>query len=249
MGDVFQSFDLKKTLNPNIWMNADSDDFSVVKPFPDIRKHLLAVTGLFMDTIKFKNLPVEDIIFTGSLANYNWSEYSDVDLHIIINKKAIHIDPEILDDYFTVKKEAFNTKHKINIKNFDIEIYIQDVEEQTIALGMFSVLTNQWVKTPSKENVVIDKNNIRKKLEYFISEANKIDQMVSANESASEIITLINELKEKIKKYRKSGLESNGEYSDENLVFKYLRRTNYLKRLTDYKIQTMDRMLSLQEVE
>ena len=33
---------------------------------------------------------IEDIRFTGSLANYNWSNYSDIDLHII--KKLVAIN-------------------------------------------------------------------------------------------------------------------------------------------------------------
>lgn len=248
MGDVFQSFEVQQTLNPNIWLNAETNDFSVIKLFPDIRKRLLAIVDLFMESIKFKNLSVENIIFTGSLANYNWSEYSDVDLHIIIDKQSINVDPDMLDDYFTVKKDIFNTKHKIKIKNFDVEIYVQDVKEQTIALGMYSVLTNEWKKTPNKDNVTIDKNNIKKKLKSFIDEINKIDQMTMAQEPPDEILLLINDVKDKIKKYRKGGLAQGGEYSDENLVFKYLRRTNYLKRLSDAKIETTDRMFSLQEM-
>jgi hypothetical protein len=248
MGDVFQSFESQQTLNPDIWINAESNDFSVIKLFPDIRKRLLGITDLFMESIKIQNISVEDIIFTGSLANYNWSDYSDVDLHIIVDKKTIKVNPEVLDDYFTAKKQLFNEKHQIQIKNFEVELYVQDVNEQTIALGMYSILTNQWIKTPAKGSVVIDKNNIKKKIKVFIEEINKIDQMISTEEPPNETIALINDLKEKIKKYRKSGLAQGGEYSDENLVFKYLRRTNYLKRLSDYKVQVIDKMFSLQEM-
>ena len=249
MGDVFQSFEVQPTLNTNIWFNAETNDFSLIKLFPDIRKKLLTVTDLFMKTIKIPTITVEDIIFTGSLANYNWSQYSDIDLHIVVDTKTIHIDPETLNDYFTARKQLFNTKHKIQIKQFEVELYIQDVEEQTIALGMFSVLTNEWIKTPNKNNVSIDKNNIKKKLKSFIEEINKIDHMVVAEEPPDEILQLINDLREKIKKYRKSGLAQGGEYSDENLVFKYLRRTKYLQRLSDAKITATNKLFSMQEMD
>ena len=38
-----------------------------------------------LDFIDFIGVPllIEDVIFTGSLANYNWSEYSDIDLHVV----------------------------------------------------------------------------------------------------------------------------------------------------------------------
>jgi predicted nucleotidyltransferase len=249
MNDVFQSFDTQPTLNPTIWMNAESNDFMTIKLFPDIRKHLLSVVDQFMETIKFKSLDVDDIIFTGSLANYNWSNYSDIDLHIIVDKKTIAVNPEILDDYFTIKKDSFNSKHKIKIKNFDVEVYVQDVDEQTIALGMYSVLMNQWAKQPNRNHMVVDKNNISKKVKSFTSQIHLIDYKIKHEESPAEIVALIQALKDKIKKYRKSGLASGGEYSDENLVFKYLRRTQYLQKLSEYKIQTIDRMLSLQEIE
>lgn len=249
MNDVFQSFETKNTLNPVIWMNAESDDFAVIKLTPDIRKHLLAITDLFMETIKFNNLEVEDIMLTGSLANYNWSNYSDIDLHIIVDKKSVSVNPEILDDYFTIKKDSFNTKHNIKIKTFDVEVYVQDVEEQTVALGAYSVLMNQWVKTPNKNNTKFDKISVSQKVKAFINQINLIGYKIKHEESPAEILGMIQHMKDKIKKYRKSGLTNGGEYSDENLVFKYLRRIKYLEKLSNYKIETTDRMLSLKEID
>jgi predicted nucleotidyltransferase len=249
MADILKSFDDQKTLNSDIWMNAESDEFDIIKLHPEVRKHLLSIANLFMETVKLKNVEAEDVIFTGSLANYNWSEYSDVDLHIIIDKQSIKINPEVLDDYFTIKKDAFNTRHDIKIKGFDVELYVQDKNESLAALGVYSVLMNQWEKTPNKTHVTIDKARIKMKVRTFIDQIKKIDYMIQHEENPSDIVAMITDLKDKIKKYRKSGLADNGEYSDENLVFKYLRRTNYLQKLTDYKLQTIDKMFSLQEVE
>jgi predicted nucleotidyltransferase len=249
MADVLKSFDTQKTLNPNIWLNAESDDFAAIKLSPDVRKRLIAIATLFMESIKIKNLTVEDIIFTGSLANYNWSEYSDIDLHVIVDKSKLNIDSEVLDDYLTVKKDAFNTRHQIKLKTYDVEMYVQDTNEELAALGIYSVLSNRWIKTPVKEHIAIDKANIRKKVKTFIRQIAKIEQLVKSGDSPNEVLMMIRDVKERIKKYRKSGLATGGEYSDENLVFKYLRRKNYLQKLTDDKIQVIDRMFSLQEVD
>ena len=51
----------------------------------------------------------------------------------------------------------------------------------------------------------------------------------------------------KLKKYRQCGLESGGEFSIENLVFKYLRRNGYVGKLLDYRNKFMDKKLSMQE--
>ena len=47
---------------------------------------------------------IHDIILTGSLANYNWSNFSDVDLHIVIDFEDSEYDSELLKEFFDSKK-------------------------------------------------------------------------------------------------------------------------------------------------
>lgn len=249
MANVLKSFDTQKTLNPLVWLNAGGDDFMVIKLVPEIRAKLIEIANLFMASIKIQNVEIKNIIFTGSLANYNWSEFSDVDLHIIVEKRSIKVDPDVLDDYLTIKKDAFNSNHDIKIKGFDVELYVQDTEENLAALGVYSIVHNKWLKTPNKSHITIDKTSIRNKVREFIEQIQKIDHMIKTQQDPQSIVDMIQTLKDRIKKYRKSGLASGGEYSDENLVFKYLRRTQYLQKLSDYKMQTIDRMFSVQEVD
>ena len=54
-----------------------------------------------------------------------------------------------------------------------------------------------------------------------------------------------NKLKEKIRKFRKCGLEHGGQYSTENLAFKLLRRSDYLGKLSSLKINSYDKMMSM----
>jgi predicted nucleotidyltransferase len=49
---------------------------------PKVRARLLDIAYDFIDFLGV-DIVVTDVVMTGSLANYNWSEYSDVDLHII----------------------------------------------------------------------------------------------------------------------------------------------------------------------
>ena len=59
----------------------------------------------------------------------------------------------------------------------------------------------------------------------------------------------IEKFKEKLKKYRSSGLEKDGEFSYENLVFKFLRRNQYIDKLYNFKNKLMDKKLSLENQE
>ena len=54
-----------------------------------------------------------------------------------------------------------------------------------------------------------------------------------------------NNLIKKIKKFRQSGLEDKGEYSYENLTFKYLRNKEHMKRLFDLRDESYDKEMSL----
>ena len=56
----------------------------------------------------------------------------------------------------------------------------------------------------------------------------------------------IENLKEKLKDYRKTGLEKEGEYSYENLVFKYLRRSNLIEKLYNTITKQTDKELSVE---
>lgn len=249
MADVFKSFDIQKTLNPLIWENGESDNFDDIRLILDARLKMISIAKMFMSTIKIPNIKIKDIILTGSLANYNWSEYSDVDLHVIIDKSQIDVDSEILDDYLKIRKDVFNSKHNITIKGFDVELYAQDMNETLAALGIYSIIKDAWIKTPDKENITIDKARIKIKVRDFIETMNDIENQIQDEEDPQQTLELIDALRDKIKKYRKSGLAKHGEYSDENLVFKYLRRTNYLQKLSDYKLETVDRIYSLQEID
>ena len=53
-------------------------------------------------------------------------------------------------------------------------------------------------------------------------------------------------LTQKIKKFRQSGLEDKGEYSNENLTFKYLRNKGHIKTLYDTRNKSYDKMMSLE---
>ena len=56
----------------------------------------------------------------------------------------------------------------------------------------------------------------------------------------------LKKLKDKLKDYRQSGLDKDGEFSYENLVFKYLRRSGHIGKLFDEKTKIKDKELSIE---
>lgn len=73
----------------------------------------------------------------------------------------------------------------------------------------------------------------------------KIDDAIEDAKSSGKTEPL-KKLKEKLKDYRQSGLSKEGEFSYENLVFKYLRRSGHIGKLFDEKTKIKDRQLSIE---
>lgn len=242
---IIKSFQLKDTLCPTIFDKSETSEYVISKEVSD---KLLEITDSFIDFLGVSFF-IHDVILTGSLANYNWSEYSDVDLHILIdmdeindgntNSVAMH---DIVKEFFDAKKNVWNEKHDIKIKGFDVEIYVQDVDEEHVSTGVYSVLNNEWVVEPSLKKESIDANKILEKGEFF---AKRIDQLIDYHQDGKDVDKMAIDLRDKFKKFRKSGLETGGEYSYENLTFKLLRRNGYIEKLMDLRNSISNKKLSL----
>ena len=156
--EPIKSFYLKDELHPKIWDNFEINE--------EIKGELIQIAQDFYEKLELKN-EIVDIVLCGSLSNYNWSEkYSDHDLHIIVNYDDLSDDYDLVDKMFDFAKKQWNSEHDIQIKGFDVEIAVQDEEvlyeeiEAGKMGGVFSLLKNEWIKKPSKQDFVPDEDLI-----------------------------------------------------------------------------------------
>lgn len=184
--------------------------------------------------------PIKDITVTGSLANYNYTPYSDVDLHVLLDYSAVDEDFDFVLDYMNAKKSVWNDKHNIKIKGHDVELYAQDVNEPHHSTGVYSIMANKWIDKPVPKKAQVDLPEVRKKAAALMKQ---IDDILSEENPS---LKRIDALKDKIRKMRQSGLETSGEYSVENLAFKVLRNTDYIKRLYDRSVEEFDKSLTIE---
>jgi len=242
---ILSSFHIKDELNPEIWTNPDSPSDTKMKE--EIRLQLIEIADKFIEFLGY-DIFVQDITMTGSLANYNWSEYSDIDLHIMYDYKESGPEEELFKDLFKLKKTLFNSTHDITVKGYEVELYVQDTNEPHYSTGVYSVLYNEWIEEPEQENVSIDTDVIKGKVEQWQDMIDTvIEDVEEGDEDLETSIEKIDKLKDKIKKYRQCGLEDEGEYSYENLVFKFLRRNGHIQKLFDFQNDLLDKSLSLSE--
>jgi predicted nucleotidyltransferase len=250
---ILSSFHLQDELNPKIWELPNEQYMSDPKGqvevmVPKVRERLLQIAYEFIDFIGV-DMVVDDVVMTGSLANYNWSKYSDVDLHIIVDfKQFSEKELPLYEELFRLKKTLYNDKHNITIFGYDVELYVQDSNEPHVSSGEYSVLFNEWITKPKKEDVDIDTTLIKKKSEEWMKMIDDVINDAEDEESLESSKNIINKFKDKLKKYRTTGLEDGGEFSNENLVFKVLRRNGYIQKLFDFQTKHADKNLSLKEL-
>jgi len=234
------SFEVKEELSPDVWQD---DDF--IKK--DVKKNLKKIAEDFLDSLDVKNSLIDDIIITGSGANYNWSKFSDVDLHILLDFSKIDENTDLVKKMFDKAKFEWNKTHDINIGDHEVEIYAQDSNEPHVSSGIYSILDDKWVKKPNKLQVTLEKDDIKTKAAKLMEEIDEIEQ--NSERNPGNTYDSVISLKKKLGKMRKCGLEKGGEFSVENLAFKVLRRNGYLEKLNDLKLKAYDDLLSLEESE
>jgi len=216
--------------------------------WPEVRERLLEIVHDFIDGLEV-DIFVEDIKLTGSLANYNWSKYSDADLHIVVDFSKIDEDTQLVKSFFDAARARWNDLHAINVYGFEVEIYIENLGDVHYSSGMYSVENDKWIIHPKTQDVNIDFATARKKSDDIETRVNLIDYMISAGKLSASLKS-IEKVKEKIRKMRHAGLSSpQREFSAENIAFKILRRNNILAKLSQMKRNAYDRHMTLAEAK
>jgi hypothetical protein len=231
--DASKSFRIKDELNPKIWT-----DFEIN---PEVREDLLKIAQDFYSSTDLQ-ADVDDIILTGSLSNYNWSEkYSDYDLHILIDFSQVNESVELVKKYADSVKKIWNDEHDITIKGYEVEVYIQDVSEPHTSTGVFSLLNDKWKVKPERVEFEPDEDMIEEKGKSVMMLVDDLEEEVDEDKYES-FLEKLQKVWDKVKNYRKSGLESEGgELSLGNLVFKFLRRNGYIGKIMNLKKKSYDK--------
>ena len=238
------SFKIKDSLNKDIW------SANGIKP--RIRWRLLQIAEDFWDSVEIKFTEPIDVIITGSIANYNWSSFSDIDLHLVVDFTKIDERKDFIKSFMDAKKNIWNDMHdELTLAGFNVELYVQDLSDTIDATGIYSLYKNKWLRKPSRSVFLtkdVDDDDVRKMAANLI---NSIDELEGQYLSEMDVDDLqnvsvrVNELYDKIRDIRKKYLDKDGEFSLGDKVYKVLRRSGYLEKLIDLKAKTYDKMMSL----
>jgi hypothetical protein len=217
-------------LNPKFWVNIFLKE--------EVRKKLLEISKEWLKFAEIPNSAVKDIVFTGGNANYNYTEDSDIDVHIILDKSKI---PNCSDEeYFKDKKLIWSLTHDISVYGAEVEVYAQ-LGEVNIPKnqGVYSLKTGKWVVKPENLELDFEHDDLLKK---------KIDDAIYQIDHALENTTdtkAAEKLLEKFQKLRKHSIAKSGEFTQDNLVFKELRNRGYIDKIREFIVKMTDKKLSI----
>lgn len=222
-------------LHPALWKNKELD--------PKIEFRLTSIAYDLLEELDIKHA-MADITITGSIATYNWHEKSDVDLHIILDFAKIDENVDLVKKYLDSKRSLWNEKHDIMVVGHEVEIYFQDVNEEHHANGVFSLLNDEWLKQPTKDEQKLDIEQAKTKAYGIACDIEEIEKLFF-QEKYQRSFLLAEKVKKKLKKLRRTGLEREGINSPENLAFKILRNSEFLEKLHGLRAKSYDKKMSV----
>ena len=237
------SFEVKDTLHPRFWNEEEQLDMH-------IRRALLVIAKDFIDEYNLGEYVIDDIIMTGSLANYNWNEmFSDIDLHIIMDTSQLSEDSSLAKSITDAMRNVWNKTHTdISVGGFPVELYIQDSHEPHKSSGVYSLLDGEWKTTPSLDKLSgeIEEDEIKTRAAEYMNIIDEIEKVYN-NIEPLKMYHICSKLMDKIKAERASGLTNDdaAELTTGNLVFKSLRRSGHIEKLIDIKRRCFDRARSI----
>lgn len=244
---TFNSFEMKQELNPKFWVDGKMVD--------EVKKHLLSIANDFIDELTVPWIKPKDIIITGSLANYNWSRYSDVDIHIIYDfKKVLRNKEEFVSDYFRTKREMWKKKHtKLNVFGFNVEISVEDVDDKNPDTGRYSLINDTFIIEPiDYQDAKINEKSVKNQALKYIKTIDDLEKSIKEESDTKKLERLgekVVKLIDKLKEMRKEGLNSSkGEMSSGNICYKILRRTGHLDKIWNLIDLSYDKANSFKDI-
>ena len=220
---------LHTTLNPQLWNGDQIKD--------PVRLKLLAHAREFIKSWDLDQVPLRDIVLTGSMTNLTYTPASDLDLHIIVDMDKIYGGGSLVENFLDAKRRLWNKTYDVELFGTPVEVYVED-DDETVRGNKYSLMTNEWLVREPLKDTQYDDRSVRAKYGYLTRHLTRILDRADSVDDLDRVMR-------KLKQYRQSGLDQHGEFSTENLVFKALRNNGWLERIQELRVALTNKSLSL----
>ena len=231
--DLRETISLRFTdiLNPVFWIG---DSLK-----PEVNEKLMQFAEAFVAFVDMDERAIVDVLLLGGNAGYNYTQYSDLDVHIVVDPKYIpDCNPDLLDQYYMDKKTLWELTHNVTIYGVKAEPYIERPGiTRKKSQGVWSIMKKSWIQKPTPFEGDVDEKEIEKKVNNFI---NQINSLIKASDADG-----LKNLVKKLRDSRGTSLQKYGEYGFENMVFKELRNQGYIDKIRTVVVNLKSKSLSL----
>ena len=150
---VNESIELHTQLNPKLWSVNGQLKPKVHDQILKVADYFIA--GLAKDGIKFK---LKDIRLVGSNCSYNYTQDSDLDVHLIVDKETLTCPDNLYPLLYSAYRSIFNKNLDIKFYDIPVELYVEvesadKVQADVKSNGIYSVLNNKWIKEPAQSDI------------------------------------------------------------------------------------------------
>ena len=234
--------EVKESIEKHDELNQDLFDGEDLKP--EVKDKLLEIVDKFKDNLKESDIELEiiDVLFVGSNASYNYTDDSDIDIHIVADTSIYDDKEDLATKLYEAYKRIFNSKYDPLIYGHEVEVYVDSNENHANSNGIYSLNTG-WVKKPDNDTIPDISDELLAKLEDLVRDFKDKYGDVSKMESVDEVDDAI----DSIYKERQASILKDGEYGIGNLLFKEVRNCGLLKQLKDRKVELENQEMSLNE--
>ena len=230
---IKEALEVHDTLNPKLW---DGDKLK-----PIVSKALIAIYQEFLSEVEENKIPLQplDVYIVGSNASFNYTDNSDLDLHIIVNDELSSCDKNTLSLLYNFFKSYFNDKYDITVKGIPVEVYIEGVNTTSVSNGIYSLLNDEWIKYPEKIippeiDITDDLNKYEKQYKEIMSNKDY--------EEAQNMVDFLYLL-------RKNSIATEGEFGEGNQIFKEFRNKGCLDNLKELVNDGISDELTLEGIQ
>ncbi|MBP5724594.1 MAG: hypothetical protein J6X18_13610 [Bacteroidales bacterium] len=240
-----EDFKPKTELNPELWHEGLLDS--------RVRLRLMDIADDFKDTLDIRWVKPEDVVLTGSMANYNWNDFSDIDVHIIMDYSKVYKDKKFVKSYFDAKKDLWKQDHpNLKVFGYPVELYVEDSENPSKAGGVYSLDKNEWLTEPKEmDDSKMDLKKIERKANEIMDDVDELTERLKNEKDLKQSDKTADKLYgvfEKLKDARKKALTTKErELSPWNVVWKILRAEGYLDKIIKCVNANYDRQNSIKE--
>ena len=225
---IDNALEFKEQLNPKLW-----DGWNLKK---EAAEHLKYVADRFVEWLGVK-LDVKDVEILGSLASFNWTDSSDIDLHVYADLSN-HKDKDDIKELLETKTKLFKEKFPIKLYGLPIELTVEDDSNRATSNGMYSLTKGEWIKKPKKvKEETVDTDKAAKISGIW---KQRIKNALQGNNDSDDL----DRLKDDLKAMRKKALKADGEFADGNIAFKDLRKTGFVDKIKDARDAKFEKELS-----